>query len=81
MAKWKPPVGGLSQPRRDTADPKKLTIYRFFNNQHSIINSQFQSYPLRQSNHKRIAIPYSEHQINLFPAKKSYFSIKAGFLL
>jgi hypothetical protein len=27
------PVGGLSQPRRDTADPKTLTIYYFqFNN-------------------------------------------------
>jgi hypothetical protein len=24
VAKWEPPVGGLSQPRRDTADPKNI---------------------------------------------------------
>jgi len=53
------PIGGLSQPRRDTADPKKIDYLLFsslqigylllFNNQYSIINNQSQSYPVRQS--------------------------------
>jgi hypothetical protein len=73
-AKWEPPVGGLSQPRRDTADPNRFTIYdcrltiSIVNHNSKIENHK--GYPVRQSNFfNRRNIPDWQPQINTFYKK------------
>jgi len=52
--------------------PSMAYFVFLFNNQYSIVNNQFQSYPVRQSNFNRNNLPDYHRLIKLFPQKSAY---------